>query len=444
MIRTSTETSGFGPLSASDQASPSRGPLAIAWLDQLAFWLLLAMPFMFLVGRAAADIVLSATAVLFLVHSAVTGRWQWLRTPWVGVALLLWLYLIAVSPFAQNADNAFGRSLPFGRFILFAAAVQHWVLTDRRRQQQFLLSLALVVGFVVFDTLLQFVLGRDLFGHEPIAKFRLNGPFDSNVPGTFITKTSLPLVGVCFGWAILRGRWTVALGIGVCALLFTTILLSGERTAFLTFGLAMVLFLIALPKLRWPLLVAGLVCTMVLGGTLAVSKATAQRLIGHTLADVDHFFANRYGIIVIKGLKVWQTSPWIGVGLKNFRLDCRQPDFKPRGPVETWCFMHPHNVYMEWLVEAGLIGLGGFVALLVVLGIELLRRLRGHDPTYPLQISAALALVMFLFPFMSGMSFFTNWNAALFWMMLGLALAVCAPRPDGRSASQSTGTPAAA
>jgi hypothetical protein len=30
------------------------------------------------------------------------------------------------------------------------------------------------------------------------------------------------------------------------------------------------------------------------------------------------------------------------------------------------------------------------------------------------------------------MSFFSNWNAILFWLMLGLALALCAPRTGRR------------
>jgi hypothetical protein len=39
------------------------------------------------------------------------------------------------------------------------------------------------------------------------------------------------------------------------------------------------------------------------------------------------------------------------------------------------------------------------------------------------------ALLVFLWPLRSSMSFFSNWNAILFWLMLGLALAICAP-PD--------------
>jgi hypothetical protein len=31
------------------------------------------------------------------------------------------------------------------------------------------------------------------------------------------------------------------------------------------------------------------------------------------------------------------------------------------------------------------------------------------------------------------MSFFSNWNATLFWLMLGIALALCAPRGSRRS-----------
>ena len=37
------------------------------------------------------------------------------------------------------------------------------------------------------------------------------------------------------------------------------------------------------------------------------------------------------------------------------------------------------------------------------------------------------ALLVFLWPLRSSMSFFSNWNAILFWLMLGLALALCAP-----------------
>jgi O-antigen ligase len=399
------------------------------WLDQAGRLLLLILPVTFLLGRAPSDIALSLIACLFLLRSALTGEWAWLRTPWVIVALVIWAYLLAITPFGLNAANSFERAAPFGRFVLFAAALQHWLLTDRIMQRRLLMIVGAVVGFVAIDTLVQFWLGRDLVGNEPWAPFRLNGPFDRNVPGTFLTKTSLPLVGLCFAWALLRGRPSILLAMAVAVVLCMTIALTGERMALLTFGLGLLLFLIALPRLRWAMAAVGLLCVTLLSGTIATNAAIGERLIDHTIKDVDNFFADRYGIIVIKGLSVWQSSPWIGVGLKNFRLDCSTGTYKPRGPVEEWCFMHPHNTYMEWLVETGAIGLAGFLLLIVLWGRETLAGLQPRAPDFPLKIGAVIALVMFLWPFMSGMSFFTNWNAVLFWLMLGIALALCAPRP---------------
>lgn len=434
------ESGGIADNRAASETGGMPWQRGVLRLDQAARLLLLALPITLVLGRSPSDITISLIALLFLLRSALTGQWSWLRTPWVGVALVIWAYLIVISPFGLNANNSFERSLPLGRFVIFAAALQHWLLIDRVTQKRFFIGLAAVVGFVVIDTLIQFWTGRDLFGKEPWAPFRLNGPFDRNVPGTFLTKTSLPLVGLCFAWALVRGRLSILLAIGLSVLLCMTIALTGERMALLTFGLGLLLFLITLPRLRWALAAAGLLCVTFLSGTIATNAAIGERLIDHTIADVDDFFADRYGIIVVKGLKVWETSPWIGVGLKNFRLDCSRADYKPRGPVEEWCFMHPHNPYMEWLVETGVIGLLSFFVLIGLWGRETLSGLRLEDGDYPFKVGTVIALVMFLWPFMSGMSFFTNWNAALFWMMLGIALALCAPRPIGNAQRSAAAT----
>ena len=64
-------------------------------------------------------------------------------------------------------------------------------------------------------------------------------------------------------------------------------------------------------------------------------------------------------------------------------------------------------------------------------GRDLIPGLRRIDPAdYPIAVGALAALIVFLWPLRASMSFFSNWNATLFWLMLGLALALCAPRPQ--------------
>ena len=111
-------------------------------LDRLGRLLVVAIPALFLIGRAPADIALSLIAILLLVRSALGRDWSWLRTPWVGVGLAIWLYLIVVSALAEDPGAAYSRALPFGRFVLFGAALQHWLLVERRTRRMLLIVLA--------------------------------------------------------------------------------------------------------------------------------------------------------------------------------------------------------------------------------------------------------------------------------------------------------------
>ena len=400
------------------------------WLERLGRFLLCALPVLFLIGRAPADIALSLIGLLLLLRSARHQDWAWLRTPWVAVGLALWLYLIGASAFANDVGAAYSRALPFGRFVLFGAALQHWLLPLRTTRQILLAVLGAVIAFVALDTLLQFATGQDIFGYTYEAR-RLTGPFGDTVPGTFIVKTCFPVLGFAFACAAAwRQRWRFALTMGLIVLLAVAVAVTGERIALLSLGLGVLVFFLLLRELRLPLLLAGGVALVLVAGTVAQSPDLTKRLIGHTAYDLDDFWAKRYGELFRRSVTIWQTEPVTGVGLKNFRDICANDHYKPWGPVEDRCYTHPHHVYLEWLVETGAIGFLGFLALVGLWGRDIVLGLRRIDPLdYPIAVGACAALIVFLWPLRSSMSFFSNWNATLFWLMLGLALALCAPRP---------------
>ena len=80
------------------------------------------------------------------------------------MGLAIWLYLIVASAFAEDLGAAYSRALPFGRFVLFGAALQHWLLVERGTRRMLLIVLGAVIAFVALDTLLQFATGQDVFG----------------------------------------------------------------------------------------------------------------------------------------------------------------------------------------------------------------------------------------------------------------------------------------
>lgn len=396
--------------------------------DLIGLWLLYLLPVLFIAGRAPAEIAMSVVALLFLVRSQLGLGWYWLKTPWLTAALVFWGYLLLVSAFAIEPEDSFGRALPFIRFILFAAALQHWLLVDKYRIKMFLTVLALAVGFVILDCLYQYVLGVDIFGKAPEGYFRLSGPFNNDVAGTFIAKTSLPLIGWWLAWSVSKRHLSWLIGGLLAAMIGVVIMLTGERMALGTYGIGLLVVILCIKEVRLPLMLIGLVGLTGLGATITANQTLYQRYIGHTLADVDDFWSGRYGVIIVKAFDVWKEAPLTGVGLKNFRLTCETPNFDHEGPVDSWCFTHPHNPYMELLSETGVLGL---LLFLLVMGLVLRDQSIGWKsarPDFPLNVGAAASLILFLWPMLISKSIFSNWNGMLLWLMIGLSLAIAFPR----------------
>ena len=418
--------------------SPKDGGRTIAapaLLDRISLGLLYLLPVVFVAGRAPADIVMSLIALLFLVRSQIGLGWAWLKTPWISAALIFWGYLLLISALAIEPDDSFGRALPFIRFVLFAAALQHWLLIDRQRIKTFLTVLAIAVGFVILDCLYQYVVGADIFGKIAEGKFRLSGPFNNDVAGTFIAKTSLPLLGWWFAWSVARGHLSWLVGGALAALIGVVIMLTGERMALGTYGIGLLVLVVCIREVRLPLVLIGLAALVGLGSFVMTNPTFHERYIGHTQQDVDDFWSGRYGIIFVKAFEVWQDNPVIGVGLKNFRQTCETPNFDHEGPVESWCFTHAHNPYLELLSETGFLGL---VLFLLVIGLVLRDQSLGWQrarPDFPLAIGASASLILFLWPLLISKSIFSNWNGMLLWLMIGLSLAITSPRSPAAVAS---------
>jgi O-antigen ligase len=397
-------------------------------LDHFASGLLIVLPALFIIGRAPADIAFSLIALLFLTRSAFGLGWDWLKTPWLRAALVFWGYLLVISAFAISPEESYSRALPFLRFVLFAAALQHWLLVDKGTLRHFLLSLALVVSFVLLDCLYQYVTGVDIIGRTAQGPSRLTGPFANDVVGTFLAKVSLPLIGWWFAWSAKRGHlsWTIG---GLLALFIgLVILLSGERTALVSYVMGLGILVLSVRAVRLPLTVIGLAGMIGLGAIIVSDDELHERFVSVTASDFQDFWNNRYGIIFVRAIEAWEESPITGVGLKNFRLTCEGENFRHAGAIETWCFNHPHTPYLEVLSETGVIGLALFLILIGLILKDILAGWKPSRPDFPLIAASAAALIMFLWPVMVSKSLIANWNAMLFWWAIGLALAIALPR----------------
>lgn len=397
----------------------SRLTIAAGWLTALA-------PFFMLFGPAVLEIAIALISLLFLAHCYLCGNWRWVREGWVVLLLALCGYTSVRGLFTDDPVDSFQRSLLWGRYVLFAAALSFWTLRIPIVQKRLLMVLLASLAFLGADTLLQYISGTDLFGRALIRggeQVRLTGPFSNPRVGIILAWTLFPalcaLLG--YGWRT-RNGW---LGFGLMLLAAAAIFLSGERMAFLLFGLGLAVTFLFVKQARILLLGSGVAGALAIAVLVMHNPALKERQVSESSQAISGFWGTSYGQLWFSSLKIVEHHPLFGVGSKQFRSKCASPLYGPTSAEALWlrCKLHPHNLYMEWLSEAGLIGFALFLAA-AVHWLYACYEARRTVLSTPLLAGLVIALLLRLWPLSATTSQFAPWSAGPFWLLLGWLLAV--------------------
>lgn len=395
-------------------------------LHLVASFLLFCLPVFLMFTRAVADISVVLIALIFLARSAIVRDWSWAREKDILILLIIFVLMnVFVSPFAEHVDKSFGRSLSWLRFVVFYAAVTRWVLVDERTFRRFGVVLLCTLGVAALDAIYQFFSGWSLLSGQPMTG-RLTGPLDRPNIGMYLSKLGLAALAMAF--MLYAGKLSKKPFIAGCCLspvLLTVVFLSGERAASVLTLLAIVLILFSLfmtgggaRKISVGLAVLG-------GIALAILLSTSDRIWSRVEAlasVVSDYTDSIYGQLAMMGLRFFGDHPLTGAGMGNYPLVCK--DYTALGVNDVPCHPHPHNFYVEWLSDTGLIGTIPFTIFMVMLYWMGIKVLFGPRDTRLLGGIFLGVLVMSLFPFSVTQSLFSNWPAILAWTSIASAVAV--------------------
>jgi len=384
------------------------------------------LPVLFFLGRVPTDITVSFVALLFLVRSALQRDWGWTRSPWFRIGLLLWLWTLIVSAFAVDSFLSYQQAIFWWRFLVFAAAVQWWVM-DEACMRRFLIVATAVASAEAVDTWVQYFTGTDLLGNARPTPYRLSGPFDDHQrAGSWLLRLLFPVLLGSFSWRLWRRRPGLArLALTALVLLLCgAVFASGERlvSTLTVAGLALAAVLQKGAVRRT--LTVGLGLVVAAGLALAVSNhKVVNRYVDQTMTIVDDLGNSGYGEIWRSALHIIAQRPIVGVGLKNFRVACHDPAFALPASIGLRCGTHPHNLYLEWLLGSGVVGLTLFLWLVAAWLRELVPA-AWRGTTSPWLYGPVIFVFLILWPIRPSTSFFSNWYGGMFYFSLGWALAV--------------------
>ena len=135
---------------------------------------------------------------------------------------------------------------------------------------------------------------------------------------------------------------------------------------------------------------------------------------------MQNFSSSAYGEIYKVGLSMFLDNPITGVGISNYQTSCINISKYKNLMINYDCASHPHNLYIQWLSEGGIIT---FTAFLFLLFSILYFIFFGSNNNIFKYVSIACILILF-WPIMSTGSLIKNWNGVLTFYIIAICLSL--------------------
>lgn len=404
---------------------------------QAACVAVLLVPLGLLHAFVLAEIGIAVTDLLFL-HESWKGRnFAWARRPWFIASFVWWLWLLFCSTPLTGFTTAgwslsFVQALVIIRFLVFAAAMQNWVLTTRRMRNAMWIALAASCLWIGIECWQQYLTGHDLFGFTRWPDGSLTGPFYKPRAGApyahLLFTTMLPVAVLLLADRRKALRW----GGGVLfTLAIVTSALIGQRMETALTGLGIFVAAVLVREVRKPAAIAIAATMVFILATPILSPRTHSKLVIETEHNLGHFSHSPYGELYTRGAVMALQSPWHGWGFNGFRAFCTEPRFDgglpalgigPTSLKDGACNLHPHNFYVQAFLEGGIPGLVLFVAMNVAWLVTLLGGLF-RRPT-PLRVGLLIGVLTFAWPIASTDDFAALYMTGWLFLMLGFGLSL--------------------
>ncbi len=421
-------------------------------------FLFILIPITLITGPAIPDITITFGGIFCLIWIILKEEKKYYAlNNLLQISFIFWLGLIFISFFAYNKEDSFQDAIIFLRYLLIPICCYFIFFKDDKKFKYLLIVSFISVSFVVIDTTFQFFnysakdgFGEDLLGFKSDWYGRLTGPFGNElIPGSYISKFGL--VGYCY--LLLNKNFSYQKFINSIYLssILVVCFLSGERMAFATFALGLSIMLLFLSKKRFEIgfsILIGFVIIFTLlkfhpfyndykviesnqyHQGLKIQKEFKcednENEICTKIIDVQpsfikiikNFNSSAYGEIYLLSLKMFLDNPITGIGINNFKSLCEKESLYKNMMVNYDCASHPHNTYIQWLAEGGIIVFFLFLIYLFILGNTIIKN--SGDKEF--KIIAFVLIVILFWPIMSTGSLIKNWYGISVFFIIAISL----------------------
>ena len=399
-------------------------------LNLFITFLISILPISILIGPSASImniVMLSLFGILiFILFNKETSLF---KNQTLRLLFFLYLYLIFNTFISINYDESFKRNFGFIRYIFLFIAINYIFYVDKYKKV-FLKIWTLVFLVVFFDIFYEFYNNKNILGFPSLPRRIVSFFKDETIVGSFINGFIFILVGFLFENNKKKNFFNNFLIFSFLFIGIICVIFSGERANTIKLILGVILFFFILKKTKYIYWVT-ILCSIII--LLAANFSQFQVLKTRFYDDIFPRLFNKdirenylYFQLQVSGYQVFKNYPVFGVGNKNYRIEtCKKTGAAPiiNNFNKTYrCNTHPHQIYIEFLSEHGLVGSIILIFLLLSLIFKNFKIITKSQN--PIQIGCFCYLMINFIPIIPGGSFFSDFASVFFFVNLSFLYAV--------------------
>ena len=325
---------------------------------------------------------------------------------------------------------------------LFLVLFTVHILNNQKQINLFLKIIFFLCLFVAIDNYIQYFFDYDIFGFQK-SKYRLTGPFGDNeyVSGAYLSKFLILTLPLYF---LSKNKNISLISVFYLIFFFCSILITGERASLFYFIIVFSIFILIYIKNIKKLFIIFSSLILILFLAVNYNKTINYKFLQTSYQigtlkfysnmydmpedfkdfEDKNFFDSKHGAHFLTAYEIWKNFKIIGVGPKNFLLECQKDKYKKieSDNFNYRCNTHPHNIYLELLSETGIIGIISFLIIVIIIFNKIYKLLLIKRDPY--LISSFSQVVSIVWPLTTSGSIISNFNGSFFWLNLGILIAI--------------------
>jgi len=320
--------------------------------------LLLLFPISLISGPLIPELIMNVVSIIFAIRLINDKDSSIFHTNFFYYYLFFVIYIILNAYFSSYRSEIFLKNLFYFRFFIFIFAVYYFFLKNHKIINLLNYFLIFMFSILIFDGFTEFFLGKNLLGNSSINRpDRIAGLFgDKLVLGSFLAKFFFLVSGLFF-FVDQKNNIFKYYSIIIIFLAYALIFFTGERTAFISTSIGIIIFFICsnfsiYRKVFTSFFLVFIISFILFNNSILYDRHIKQSInqVNFNIFDNEENFFNRftyYATTYQTAYNAFSKKKLFGYGPKSFRHFCSEDDLEVIKPGR----IRQDNTFLPFLVD---------------------------------------------------------------------------------------------